>query len=73
MYSLDKVDKTANAIINYVKQCMKEKKIGATEVKEYERQCKQYGFDHLLTISQEYIDMLNNMEQNQECKVTYLW
>lgn len=73
MYSLDNVNKTVQDITSYVKQCMSEKKLGVTEIREYETQCKCLNFDEFLHVSQEYIDMLNNMEKEQECKVTYLW
>lgn len=72
MYSLDKIDGNAHAIIGYVKACMKEMKLGATEVKEYERQAKRYDYTNLLNVSQEYLDMMNQMKQNNECKVTYI-
>lgn len=71
MYSLDNIDQTALAITTYVKNCMKEKKIGSIELKEYEKAIRKCQFYELLEISQEYIDMLNNMD-NQECKVSYL-
>ena len=72
MYNLNNVDGNAHDIIGYVKACMKEKKCGSTEIREYEKQAKMYDYTHLLNVSQEYIDMLNQMEQQQECKVTYI-
>ena len=71
MYNLNNIEQTALAITNYVKGCMKEKKIGAFEIKEYEKAIKRCTFSELIEISQEYIDMLNNMDK-QECKVSYL-
>ena len=55
-----------------IKECMKEKKLGTLEIRQYEKQATRYDHDHLITVSQEYLDMLNNMDK-QECKVTYLW
>lgn len=72
MYSLEKVEKTAQSITSYVKASMKEKKLGAAEIKEYERQARKYDFTNLLTVSQEYIDMLNQMESQADCKVLYM-
>ena len=72
MYNLDNIEQTALAITNYVKQCMKEKKLGSTEIKEYERQARMYDFNYLLQISQEYIDMLNNMHNTDNCTLRYL-
>lgn len=68
MYSLDNVDQTALAITNYVKNCMKEKKIGSFEVKEYEKAARRSSFPELIELSQDYIDMLNNMDIYQEVK-----
>lgn len=72
MYSLKDIDNNAHSIINYVKNCMKEKKLGATEIKEYERQARRYAFDNLIVVSQEYLDMLNQMDEVSECKVSYV-
>ena len=71
MYSLEGVEKTSRAIISYVKNCMQEKKLGATELKEYERQAKAYDFTHLINVSQEYLDMLNEMDSQQNYTVRY--
>ena len=71
MYSLEGVEKTSRAIISYVKSCMQEKKLGATELKEYERQAKAYDFTHLINVSQEYLDMLNEMDSQQNYTVSY--
>jgi hypothetical protein len=71
MYSLNNIDETALAITTYVKTCMKEKKLGSFEIKEYEKAVKRCSFSELIELSQEYIDMLNNMN-NQECEVSYL-
>ena len=71
-YSLQEVENNARSIITYVKECMKEKKLGTLEIRQYEKQATMHDHDHLITVSQEYLDMLNNMDK-QECKVTYLW
>ena len=71
MYSLEGVEKTSRAIISYVTSCMQEKKLGATELKEYERQAKAYDFTHLINVSQEYLDMLNEMDSQQNYTVRY--
>lgn len=72
MYSLDKVEKNAHNIINYVKLCMREKKLGSTEIKEYETQARRYDFNYLLQISQEYIDMMNKMDDQSGCTTKYI-
>lgn len=61
MFKLDAVPQDAHSIVNYVKQCMRECKLGTTEIKEYEKQARRYDFSYLLQVSQEYIDMLNQM------------
>ena len=71
MYSLEGVEKTSRAIISYENSCMQEKKLGATELKEYERQAKAYDFTHLINVSQEYLDMLNEMDSQQNYTVRY--
>lgn len=49
------------SIIKYVKECMKDKKLGNIEIKEYELEAKKSNYYELLNLSQEYIDMLNKM------------
>ena len=52
---------------------MKEKKCGSTEIREYEKQAKMYDYTHLLNVSQEYIDMLNETSNNNEYKFIALF
>lgn len=72
MYSLNNVEFTIHAIKNYVKACMKEKKLGNEEIREYDKLVGNCAFEEAVELSQEYIDMLNKMEQEAECKITYL-
>lgn len=71
MYTLDNVEPNAKAIKEYVLKCMKELKLGSIEVREYERQANMYDYNYLVTISKEYLEMMNNMQSQQECKVYY--
>lgn len=69
MFTLKGLD-TAHAIKQYVIKAMQKCKCGITEIKEYQRQADMYDYTYLLQISQEYLDMLNNM--NIPCKVSYV-
>ena len=53
---------TVQAIKQYVIKAMNEMKCGDLEVKEYNREIRNKDFYSILQISQEYIDMLNNIE-----------
>ena len=73
-YSLNGLEQTTHDIINYIVESMKQCGLGTIEIEEYKKQAKKEDLPGLLTLSQEYVDMLNNMDpRNQECKVTYLW
>lgn len=71
MYSIKDLN-DAHSIKQYVIKAMQKCKCGISEIKEYQNQCNMYDYSYLLQISQEYIDMLNNMEKPIECKITYL-
>lgn len=59
-------------VINYVVESMKKCKLGPSEIQEYERLARSGDWAFCLKTSQEYIDMLNEMNKPVECKVTYL-
>lgn len=66
---------TQQAIKQYVLNAMTEMKLGQEEIQEYTRQIKRYDFSYLQQVSQEYIDMLNSLEEerkNPTCKVYYV-
>ncbi len=70
-YSLKDVDKTISSIVNYVKVCMREQNCGLFEVKEYERCMYRNSYAEVLSMSEEYIIMLNNLRDAQKCLITY--
>ena len=73
-FSLDKVEKSTQEITKYIQESMKKMGCGTFEIEEYLRQAKKENIDGLITLSNEYIDMLNGMDPSQqECKVSYLW
>lgn len=72
LFSLSEVEQDQHSILEYVEAAMKEMKMGPTEIAEYQKQAKRYDFTHLLQISQEYIDMMNQMKQSSKCVVTYM-
>ena len=73
-FSLDKVERSTQEITKYIQESMKKMGCGTFEIEEYLRQAKKENIDGLITLSNEYIDMLNAMDPSQqECKVTYLW
>lgn len=72
LFSLNEVEQDQHSILEYVEAAMKEMKMGPTEIAEYKKQAKRYDFTHLLQISQEYIDMMNQMKQSSKCVVTYM-
>lgn len=56
---------TAHEIKQYVIAAMKKCKCGSTEMREYQNQVDRYDYTYLLQLSQEYIDMLNEMEKSK--------
>ena len=73
-YSLDNVEHTSQDIINYITESMKKVGCGTIEIEEYKKQARKEDINGLISLSQEYVEMLNNMDpRNQECKVSYLW
>lgn len=73
-FSLDGIDKTAHDITTYVQESMKAAGCGQIEIEEYVQQAKKEDIGGLISLSQEYIDMINSWDPSeQECKVTYLW
>ena len=70
MYSLDGL-KTAKEVTEYVVKSMQDKKLGNEEIKMYRRAVRYCDYSDLLKESQDYLDMLNNMDKPCECKVTY--
>ena len=72
-FSLDNVEKSTQEITKYIQESMKKMGCGTFEIEEYLRQAKKENIDGLITLSNEYIDMLNGMDPSQqECKVSYL-
>ena len=69
-YSIDGIT-TAQALKTYVQKAMQECKCTPSEIKEYSIQAAKYDFRYMQQISKEYIDMLNERNQPQECKITY--
>lgn len=61
MYSLKEVA-NAQELRFYMNKIFQEMKIGPLEITEYNNQIKGCSFAQILEISQEYIDMLNNMK-----------
>ena len=70
MYSLNGLS-TAKEVTEYVIKAMQEKKLGNEEIKMYRRAVKYCDYQDLLTESQDYIDMLNNLDKQSECKIIY--
>ena len=72
-FTLENVEKDSQAITTYVQDAMKKMNMGSLEISEYMREVKRYDYTHMMNVSQEYIDMLNQMVDNQNsCKVTYI-
>lgn len=71
VYSIEGMT-TAKQIVPYVKTAMAEKKLGTEEIREFVSEAQRlYGFA-LVEFAQDYIDMLNNMNRQTECKVSYV-
>lgn len=70
MYSLEGLN-TAKEVVEYVVKSMQNKKLGTEEIKMYKRAVRYCDYSELLKESQDYIDMLNNMNKQSECKITY--
>lgn len=70
VYSIDGID-TAQALRTYVQKAMQESKCTPSEIKEYTIQANKYDFAYMQQISKEYVEMLNERNKPQECKVTY--
>lgn len=62
MYSLVGVDGNAYAIMGYVVHAMKECGKTADEVNEYMKQDKSSDYHHLLIVSADMCDELNNRQ-----------
>ena len=74
MYTLDGL-KNSNAIKQYVLKAMQEMKLGSEEQMEYLNQIRKYDFSYLQQVSQEYVEMLNKIKEEQKhstCKITYV-
>lgn len=72
-FTLENVEKDSQAITTYVQDAMKKMNMGSLEIAEYMREVKRYDYTHMMHVSQEYIDMLNQMVDSQNsCKVTYI-
>lgn len=75
-FSLDGIEQTQQEILTYVQDAMKKSNMSNSEIEEYVKEAKKYDFSYLLQISQEYIDMcnqINDVSSQPEVKVTYLW
>lgn len=70
IYNIDDIT-TAQALKTYVTKAMIESKCSPSEIKEYTIQANKYDFGYMQQVSKEYIEMLNERNKPQECKVTY--
>lgn len=64
MYSLVGVDGNAYAIMGHVVRIMKECGKTTDEVSEYIKQAKSSDYHHLVIVSEDMCDELNNIKQN---------
>jgi len=58
-YNLVGIDGNAFAVMGYVKQSMKKEGKTQVEIDAYSTDAKSGGYDHLLGVSQDMIDALN--------------
>lgn len=70
-YSIEGIT-TAQALRTYVQKAMQECHCTPSEIKEYSIQATKYDFSYMQQISKEYIDLLNERNKPQECKISYL-
>ena len=62
MYSLDRIDGNAFAIIGYVRGAMKKEKKSTEEITLYIKEAMSNNYDNLLCVSQDVLDKLNGEE-----------
>ena len=62
-YTLVGVDGNAFSVMGYVSQCMKSEGMSQEEIKQYREDAMSGDYNHLLVVSQEMIEFLNEQYQ----------
>ena len=76
IYSLDGVEQSVQEISEYVIGLLKKNKLSNSDIESYLDEIKNLDISGVITVSQEYLDMLNTMNDSTkqpEVKVSYLW
>jgi len=70
-YSLEGLN-TVHEIKQYIFKSLADNKVGTLEIQEFQNIIRHQNFEEFLQTANEYIDMLNKMQEEQECTVTYI-